>query len=550
MGRAGRLDPFERRRVGQVEPLRVGAFGGEEVGRLCHPGVGEAGQHRLHRVQRAGGDGFWRHLLVDDLVDEGGVGAVLEKPADEVGEKVAVRADRGVDAAACAFPLQHDVVEPLAHAVKALELEGLALAHVEHRGDGVGVVGGELRIDPVGHAEELLRIGDVADVGRLLAGEDREVLEPQHLRALDLGVPVGALDEADHDPAVEPPAQRVEPVDHRPGAAAVGLHDDAEPVPALQLRVGQHRLDHLERQAEPLRLLGVDVEAHPGLRRGAGEVAHHRHEFRHDAGLLCHLVAGMERGELDRDAGVGADIVAAGRRRDGGDGAGIGMGVALGVLGGLRRLAQHVVGIAVALRLHLRGAFHRGVDRLAEDELAAHLLHRLADSAADHRLAEPLHRAAQVADDARLLLFEHLAGQHQRPGRGVDEAGGGTSEVAAPVGRRDLVLDQRVHRLGVGHAQQRLGQAHQRDALLGREAVFGEEDLHQAGAHVGADLADEGRAPGGDAGAVGRGKGGGADQAGEQRRLGPERAGFDFVPVVGPVLGHGRSPDAGAHDSA
>ena len=48
-----------------------------------------------------------------------------------------------------------------------------------------------------------------------------------------------------------------------------------------------------------------------------------------------------------------------------------------------------------------------------------------------------------------------------------------------PVVRRDLVADQIVHRLGVGNAQQRLGQAHQRHAFLGRQAVGREEHLHQ-----------------------------------------------------------------------
>ena len=67
-----------------------------------------------------------------------------------------------------------------------------------------------------------------------------------------------------------------------------------------------------------------------------------------------------------------------------------------------------------------------------------------------------------------------------------------------PVVRRDLVLDQVVHRLGVGHAQQRLGKAHQRHALLGREAVGGEEDLHQPRIGRGAHIAHQPGRAGGD----------------------------------------------------
>ena len=67
-----------------------------------------------------------------------------------------MRADRRIDAAARALGLAHDLVQRLAHAVQALELEAVAVAgHRQHRGDGVGVVGGELRIDAVGHRQQL-----------------------------------------------------------------------------------------------------------------------------------------------------------------------------------------------------------------------------------------------------------------------------------------------------------------------------------------------------------------------------------------------------------
>ena len=66
----------------------------------------------------------------------------------------------------------------------------------------MGVVSGELRIDAVGHAQQLAGVGNIADVGGFLAGEDREVGEAHDLRTLDLGIPVGAFHEADHDLAV------------------------------------------------------------------------------------------------------------------------------------------------------------------------------------------------------------------------------------------------------------------------------------------------------------------------------------------------------------
>ena len=51
-------------------------------------------------------------------------------------------------------------------------------------------------------------------------------------------------------------------------ARTVGLHHDAEAVPAGQPRIGQHALDDVERQVEPVGLLRVDVQAHAGVPRG------------------------------------------------------------------------------------------------------------------------------------------------------------------------------------------------------------------------------------------------------------------------------------------
>ena len=74
----------------------------------------------------------------------------------------------------------------------------------------------------------------------------------------------------------------------------------------------------------------------------------------------------------------------------------------------------------------------------------------------------------------------------------------------APVGGRDLVLDQRIHRVGIGYAQKRLGQAHQRHTFIGRKPILGQEHLHEAGLGRFADRTHKIGAARGDAGAVGR----------------------------------------------
>ena len=96
-------------------------------------------QHVLDRHARVGGDR-----------DEGGVGAVLQQPPHQIGEQIAMAADRRIDAAGSARHVgEQRLVERLAHAVQALELVALGAAGIlDHAGDGQRVVGGELRIEP------------------------------------------------------------------------------------------------------------------------------------------------------------------------------------------------------------------------------------------------------------------------------------------------------------------------------------------------------------------------------------------------------------------
>lgn len=55
----------------------------------------------------------------------------------------------------------------------------------------------------------------------------------------------------------------------------------------------------------------------------------------------------------------------------------------------------------------------------------------------------------------------------------------------------DLVLDERIDRFGIRHAEQGLGQTHQRDALPGRETVFGQKGLHETWSRPGPQVFDE-----------------------------------------------------------
>ena len=350
--RARRVDRGKVGSIGQIPPARVAA-GGEQHraggdGRIWHL------RHGFDCGEGAGRDGFWRDRAINDLVDETGVCAVLQQPADEVSQEVTVRADRGVNATAGGVVGQHDVVQAFAHAVQALKFEGRgpAFGEVKDGGDGVRVVGGELRIKPVGHCQQLFGVGDVADIGRFLAGEDRERGEAQSLRAFDFGIPIGTLDQAHHDAAIQPGRQRIKPVDHRTGAAAVGLHDNAKTVPSCQRGVLQDRVNYLAAKLQPISLFGVDVEAEACGLCQPGKGADAGHKLGQNTVALGHFVARMQRGKLDRDAGVFADVAGFAGGSDGGDRARVGQVIAARVRFGAGGFAEHVVTVGIALRLH------------------------------------------------------------------------------------------------------------------------------------------------------------------------------------------------------
>ena len=247
----------QHRQVAQILPARIHPFGQEQVGAGLQVGQGDL-------VKGIGGHGFGGDGFVHDLVDERAVRAVFQQAPHEIGQQVAMRANRRVDAAAGAVLVFDDVVQRLAHAVQALEFKGVAVVgHMQDGRHGVRVVGGELRIDAVGHRQQLARIGDVGHIRRGLGGEHRKARHAHDLRAFDLGIPIGALDQPHHDLAIEPFGHRIKRVDHRTGAGAIGLHDDAEALPSRKRGLGEDGFNHLKRQRQAVGFLGVDVEAHP-----------------------------------------------------------------------------------------------------------------------------------------------------------------------------------------------------------------------------------------------------------------------------------------------
>ena len=446
------------------------------------------------------------------------------------------------------------VVQRLAHAVEALEFEIAAIAgQFQDRRQGVGVVGRELGIERIGRGQKFSRAGNVGDIGVHLAREHRKTLEPLLLGAFDLRVPIGSLDQPNRQPPPLDPGQGGEPVDQRRRPLLVGLNRQAEPLPAGQFRVGEHRFDHVEGDLQPVRLLGIDAHADAGGLGPYRQIPDPRDQFADEPPTLGELEAGMQRRQLDRDPRTVDESPSRALAADGGDGVLVGVEVALGVTPGMGRLAQHIVGMAIAVGLVFAGAVESLVDGASHDELAAHDPHRLDHRLADHRFAasrdQPAQERSRIADP-RLLHANDPAGEHQRPGRGIDEQRLAAAQVPIPPGVADLVGDQFIGRLRIGDPQKRLRQAHQHHPFLAGQVVFVHEGVEPARAlRTVTNSLDEGRRPGGDSPArrdAGIGLG---DQrfdagrfVGEGRGLDRRAQGIGFEKVANKGHDSGRAP--------
>ena len=180
------------------------------------------------------------------------------------------------------------LVERLAHAVQALELEALGLAgHLDDGRDGQRVVRGKLRIERGRAASRRLRGGEVGLVGGGLAREHRIVGEPALLRALHLGVPVGALDEPHHEPAAERRGEIVDPRDRRRARASGRPGWRGRSRPSRRATDRRRRRRSRPAKLQPVGLLGIDGEVEVVALGGTRQSQQARHELAHDALRAC-----------------------------------------------------------------------------------------------------------------------------------------------------------------------------------------------------------------------------------------------------------------------
>ena len=256
------------------------------------------------------------------------------------------------------------------------------------------------------------------------------------------------------------------------------------PCQSRRSRIEAKRFEQVEREFEPIGFLGVDVESDVVASRQQRQRLQSWQQLGVHAIDLRTRIARMQRGELDRDARTGIRTAPARRVADGVDRVFVGCVVARCVRRGERGFAQHVVGILEAHALHRAAFVERGLDRLSGDELFAHHPDRQVDTLADQRLSAQADQACECRRQAALACGGGQgARDREAPRRSVDEQGIAVPEVRPPVAGCYLVADERVARGIVGDAQQRLGEAHEGHAFLGRQRVFPDQRV-DAGART------------------------------------------------------------------
>ncbi len=346
----------------------------------------------------------------------------------------------------------------------------------EDAGDGQGVVGGKLREDAFAMREQGARGCEKVQIRHRLAGEDRIVGKTLDLSELHLAIPIGALDEADGQTAVEPLGEVRDMVDQRQAALAIGLDRQAEPVPAGKAGIGEHGLDHLEREFKPLGLLGIDREEEIVGLGVAREIENHRNQLGKNTRALGRIVAWMQGRQLHRDPGPPARIRVAGLAADLRDRIGIGAPEGIGIGLRARSFAEHIEGIAVAPPSPRACALERAADLFRQNELAAHQPHRPMRCRAHGGAPEPPHHAGERRLRTVLPTDEARA-EPERPGRGMGEPRLGADLVMGEIALAQLVGDQPVGGRRIRHPQQSLGEAHQSEPLAGGERIFAQQRL-------------------------------------------------------------------------
>jgi hypothetical protein len=131
--------------------------------------------------------------------------------------------------------LAHTIVQIFAHAVQALILITIALTRQFTDGrNGVGIVGGKLRIKQLGLLQQTLSTSQIRQIGVHLARKHGVTRQAILLRNFDFCIPVRALDQAHWQPSAGFLRHGLKVIDHLPATLLIGLNGQPQALPTCQ----------------------------------------------------------------------------------------------------------------------------------------------------------------------------------------------------------------------------------------------------------------------------------------------------------------------------
>ena len=148
-----------------------------------------------------------RHRVIGHAIDKGTIGTVLQKAAHQISQQCFVGSDRCVDATRSIQVLctHHLKIQGLPHAMQALKLilTGLIstahfFGHAHNAGECLRVVRCKLWVHHINSRQQFACAGQVGHVGMVLAREHGVIGLTFHLRPLNFAVPIGTLDQTNH----------------------------------------------------------------------------------------------------------------------------------------------------------------------------------------------------------------------------------------------------------------------------------------------------------------------------------------------------------------
>ena len=437
---------------------------------------------RLCNRNRVGDNGARVDCFIIELINKRGIGTVFQQSPHQIGQKLAVRANRGIDAAGHATLLHQKIVLHLTHAMKPLKLESAVLTcHVQNGNASVHIVGGKVRID-AGRVQQFSGRCQISYICVLFTGKHGETGKAHHLRPLDLHVPVGTLHQPHHQIAVIFFRQGFKPLNFLQSPLAISLHHHAKAVPAAHGGVGNHLFKNIKGEVKAIRLFRIHIQAKIIALCHASQNEKPIHKRWNAQLFLGKFIAGMKRGQFDRNARIGDDLIASLRLAKRLNRLDIGFEIMLGVFFGQRRFPKHVIGIGIAFFHGSAAVFKRALNGLAKHKLPAHDLHGLGRCQPHHRLAQAMHKPMhQLLHAGLFFFFEDLASERQGPCGTVHKARARAAKVGRPLMRGKLIGNQGISGFRVWHAQEGFCQGHQRQTLLGGKAIFAQKGIHQAG---------------------------------------------------------------------